>query len=158
MLREDLRPLGIAVDVVALEQGTLVERMLKGDFDAIFFVYTASALDPAMSPDLWLSSGSAHIWNIGQATPATEWEKQIDDLMRRMMSSVDQAERKQLFDQVQDIFAEHLPALYFVAPRMYIGVSARVGSMSPSILRPQLLWASDTITVRSPASTGQGGR
>ena len=157
VLRDDLRPLGIAVDVVALEQGALVERMLKGDFESIFFVYTASALDPGMSPDLWLSSGSAHIWNIGQATPATEWEKQIDDLMRQMMSSVDHAERKRLFDQVQNIFAEHLPAIYFVAPRMYIGVSARVGSLTPTILRPQLLWAADRITVRSPG-TGQGGR
>jgi len=157
VLRDDLRPLGIAVDVVALEQGALVERMLKGDFESIFFVYSATALDPGMSPDLWLSSGSAHIWNIGQATPATEWEKQIDDLMRQMMSSVDQAERKRLFDQVQNIFAENLPAIYFVAPRMYIGVSSRVGSLTPAILRPQLLWAADRITVRS-TGTGQGGR
>ncbi len=158
VLRDDLRPLGIAVDVVALEQGALVQRMLKGDFEAIFFVLTASALDPAMSPDFWLSSGTAHIWNIGQASPATEWEAQIDTLMHQMMSSIDQPERKRLFDQVQDIFAEHLPALYFVAPRMYIGVSSRLGSLSPSILRPQLLWAADTITVRSPAPAGQGGR
>ncbi len=158
VLREDLRPLGIAVDVVALEQGALVERMIKGDFESIFFFFSATSFDPAMSADFWLSSGSAHIWNIGQATPATEWEKQIDDLTHQVMSSVDQAERKRLFDQVQKIFAENLPAIYFVAPRMYIGVSARVGSMSPTILRPQLLWAADTITVRTPASTGQGGR
>jgi len=158
VLRDDLRPLGIAVDVVALEQGALIERMLKGDFESIFFFYSASALDPGMSPDLWLSSGSAHIWNIGQATPATEWEKQIDDLMHQMMASVDHADRKRLFDQVQNIFAENLPAIYFVAPRMYIGASARVGSISPTILRPQVLWAADTITVRTPASTGQAGR
>jgi peptide/nickel transport system substrate-binding protein len=111
-----------------------------------------------MNPDFWLSSGSAHIWNIGQATPATEWEKQIDDLMQKMMSGTDQAERKQVFDQVQKIFAENLPVLYFVAPRMYMGVSSRVGSMSPTILRPQLLWAADTLTVRSPGAAGQGGR
>lgn len=158
VLREDLRPLGIAVDVVALEQGALIERMVKGDFDAISFFISSSNLDPAMNSDFWLSSGSAHIWNMGQATPATEWEKQIDGLMHAMTSSTDQEERKRLFNQVQDIFAEHLPVIYFVAPRMYMGVSARVGSMSPSILRPQLLWASDTISVRSPAATGQAGQ
>ena len=159
VLREDLRPLGIAIDVVALEQGALVERMLKGDFESIFFFFSSTNFDPAMNPDFWLSSGSGHIWNIGQATPATEWEKQIDDLMQQMMSSTDHAERKRVFDQVQKIFAENLPAIYFVAPRMYMGVSARVGSMSPTILRPQLLWAADTITVRTPpASTGSGGQ
>ncbi|MDP2391196.1 MAG: ABC transporter substrate-binding protein, partial [Acidobacteriota bacterium] len=158
VLREDLRPLGIAVDVVALEQVTLCERKFKGDLDAIAFFISFSNLDPAMTPDFWLSSGSAHIWNIGQASPATEWEKQIDDLMQKVMSGTDQAERKQVFDQVQQIFAENLPVIYFVAPRMYMGVSSRVGSMSPTILRPQLLWSSDTITMRAPAATGQGGQ
>ena len=158
VLREDLRPLGIAVDVVALEQGALTERMVKGDFEAIAFFFSSSNLDPAMNPDFWLSSGSAHIWNIGQATPATEWEKQVDGLMQKVMSGTDQAERKQFFDQVQKIFAENLPVIYFVAPRMYMGVSSRVGSMSPTILRPQLLWSADTLTISATGATGQGGR
>ncbi len=158
VLREDLRPLGIAVDVVALEQGALTERMVKGDFEAIAFFFSSSNLDPAMNPDFWLSSGSAHIWNIGQATPATEWEKQVDGLMQKVMSGTDQVERKQVFDQVQKIFAENLPVIYFVAPRMYMGVSSRVGSMSPTILRPQLLWSADTLTVSATGATGQGGR
>ena len=158
VLREDLRPLGIAVDVVALEQGALTERMVKGDFEAIAFFFSSSNLDPAMNPDFWQSTGSAHIWNIGQATPATEWEKQVDGLMQKVMSGTDQVERKQFFDQVQKIFAENLPVIYFVAPRMYMGVSSRVGSMSPTILRPQLLWSADTLTVSATGATGQGGR
>ena len=158
VLREDLRPLGIAVDVVALEQGALTERMVKGDFEAIAFFFSSSNLDPAMNPDFWLSSGSAHIWNIGQASPATEWEKQVDGLMQKVMSGTDQVERKQFFDQVQKIFAENLPVIYFVAPRMYMGVSSRVGSMSPTILRPQLLWSADTLTISATGATGQGGR
>ena len=43
--------------------------------------FNATNLDPAMNPDFWLSSGSAHVWNIGQPKPATDWEKEIDDLM-----------------------------------------------------------------------------
>ena len=52
---------------------------------------------------------------------------------------------------MQGVFAENLPALYFVAPRLYMGVSTRVGGLTPSILRPQLLWNAETITVRGPA-------
>ena len=160
MLREDLRPLGIAVDVVALEQGALIERMLKGDFESIFFFFTVdqprSGDEPRLLAQLGLGATSG---TSARRRPATEWEKQIDDLMQQMMSSTDQAERKRVFDQVQKIFAENLPVIYFVAPRMYMGVSSRVGSMSPTILRPQLLWSADTITVRpAPASTGPGGR
>ena len=148
VLRDALKPAGIAVDVVMLEQGAVVQRMLKGEFESVMFFLSSTNLDPSMNQDFWLSSGSAHIWNIGQAKPATDWEKEIDDLMREMTAQVDPAERKRLFDRVQAIFAEQLPALYFVAPRLHMGVSGRVGGLEPAILRPQLLWNVDKITVQ----------
>lgn len=148
VLRDALRPAGIAVDVVMLEQGAVVQRMVKGDFESVLFFLSSTSLDPSMNQDFWLSSGSAHIWNIGQAKPATDWEKEIDDLMREMTATVDTAERKRLFDRVQGLFAENLPALCFVAPRLHMGVSGRVGGLEPAILRPQLLWNVDRITVQ----------
>ena len=148
ILRDELKKVGIKVDVVLLEQGALLDRLFSSKFDSIMFVLNATNLDPAMNPDFWLSSGSAHVWNRLQKIPATDWEKEIDDLMGTVMSSVDPAERKRAFDQVQMIFAEQLPMLYFVAPRLYMGVSARVGGLSPSILRPQLLWNVDQMTVK----------
>jgi peptide/nickel transport system substrate-binding protein len=85
---------------------------------------------------------------MGQPKPATDWEKEIDDLMQEMTAQVDAAERRRLFEQVQKIFAENLPVLYFVAPRLHMGVAERVGGLEPSILRPQLLWNVDRITVK----------
>jgi peptide/nickel transport system substrate-binding protein len=152
VLRDSLRPVGVAVDVVPLEQGAVIGRIIKGDFEAAFFFVSATNLDPSMNLDFWLSSGSAHFWNIGQPKPATEWEKEIDDLMLQVTSEPDPAERRRLFEQVQKIFADNLPALYFVAPRLYMGVSERVGNLEPAILRPQLLWNADRITVKSEGS------
>jgi peptide/nickel transport system substrate-binding protein len=148
VLRDALRPAGIAVDVVTLEQGAVVQRIIKGDFESAMFFFSFTNLDPSMNQDLWNSSGSAHFWNIGQPKPATDWEKEIDDLMRDMTAEVDPAERRRLFDRVQGIFAENLPGLYFVAPRLHMGVSGRVGGLEPAILRPQLLWNVDRITVQ----------
>ena len=152
-LREALRPAGIAVDVVTLEQGVVIQNMFKGQFEAIFLFFSPSSLDPSMNLDFWLSSGSAHVWNIGQPKPATDWEKEIDDLMLEMTVQVNQAERKRLFEQVQKIFAEHLPVLTFVAPRLHMGVADRVGGLEPAVTRPQLLWNVDRITVKPD---GQG--
>jgi peptide/nickel transport system substrate-binding protein len=149
VVRDALRAVGVAVDVVTLEQGAAIQRMLKGDYDAIFFYFSATNLDPSMNLDFWLSSGSAHVWNIGQAKPATDWEKEIDDLMMQVTSNTDPAERRRLFEQVQKIFAENLPLIYFVAPRLYMGVSERLGGLEPAILRPQLLWNAERITVRT---------
>jgi peptide/nickel transport system substrate-binding protein len=153
VLRDALRPVGVAVDVVTIEQGALTQRLVKGDFEAIFFFFSVTNIDPSMNLDFWLSSGGAHVWNIGQPKPATDWEKEIDDLMLAMTAQVDPAERRRLFEQVQKIFAENLPVLYFVAPRLHMGVSDRVGGLEPALLRPQLLWNVDRITVKPD---GQG--
>ena len=40
--------------------------------------------------------------------------------MARQIASPDEAERKRLFNEVQKIFAEHLPIVYFVAPRIFV--------------------------------------
>lgn len=151
VLKESLEMVGIALDVVPLEQGALIERLMKGQFEAIFFNYVTSDSDPALQRDFWLSSGSAHIWNIGQREPATAWEREMDTLMNQQASAVDPAERRRLFREVQRVFAEHLPALYFAAPRVYIGVSPRVYHEAPAVNRPQLLWAADTLAISSLA-------
>jgi peptide/nickel transport system substrate-binding protein len=148
LLRDELARVGVAVDVVPLEANALVDRMLKGDFESIYFNYTATDLDPALSKDFWLSSGPAHIWNMSQGTPATEWEAEIDRLMVAQASALDPAERRRLFAEVQRLFGEHVPALYFVAPRLFMAVNARVVNLTPSVLRPQLLWSADTIAVK----------
>jgi ABC-type transport system substrate-binding protein len=140
----------VALEVVPLEQNALIDRMLKGNFESIFFGYNASDLDPALNRDFWLSSGAAHIWNMAQAAPATAWEREIDTLMAQQAATTDRAERARLFAEVQRIFGEQLPALYFAAPRLYMGVSSRTHNLSPSVLRPQLLWAADTIAVKAP--------
>ncbi len=147
VLKESLEAVGVAVDVVALEPGALVERMLAGNFETIFFNYVSSDTDPAMQSDFWLSSGSGHIWNLSQTTPATPWEGQIDDLMTRQAAAVDPAERVRLFRDVQRVFSEHLPALYFAAPRVYLAVNPRVRNTSAGVNRPQLLWSADTLAV-----------
>ena len=67
--------------------------------------------------------------------------------MVRQIASQDEAERKRLYDEVQQIFAEHLPIVYFVAPRIYVAHSARVTNVTPTESRPQLLWRPDTVAV-----------
>ena len=156
VLSEYFRAIGVGIDVVALEPGAVIQRMLAGDFEAIFFNYISSDTDPALQRDLWMSSGSAHMWYPEQPTPASDWERQIDELMTKQAASTDQEERVRLFRDVQRIFAEHVPVLYFAAPRLYVGVSARLRNETPGLIRPQLLWSADTLAV-APAATPSPG-
>lgn len=153
VLKDSWAQVGVAVDVVPLDQGALIERMLSGQFETIFFNYSATDPDPAMQRDFWLSSGSAHIWNIGQKVPATPWERDMDDLVTRQASATDQAERVRLFRDVQRVFSDHLPAMYFAAPRLFVALGPRVRNEQPAVSRPQLLWSADTLAVVSDVST-----
>lgn len=151
VIRDELKKVAVVVDVVMLEQGAVVQRFLSGQYDAVYYRFLKSDTDPAINPDFWFSSGSAHVWNVGQKTPATEWEQRVDDLMVRQMASSDEAERKRLYDEVQRVFSEHLPIVFFVAPRVLVAASSRVTNLTPAVSRPQLLWNADTIAVREGA-------
>jgi len=147
VIRDELKKIGLSVDVVPLDFGAVVERIYSGQYEAIYLGAPATDPDPAGNLDLWLSAGSQHFWNPGQKTPATEWERRIDDLMAKQVATTDEAERRRLFAEVQKVFAEHQPAVYFAAPRIYMATSAHVVNATPALLPPQILWAADTIAI-----------
>lgn len=155
VIRDDLSRVGVAVDIVPLETNAVQQRVLGGDFESALIQVIASDPDPAMSKDFWLSSGSAHFWNPGQVTPATPWERQIDELMARQSASTDHEERRRLFNEVQRLFAENLPILYFAAPRTFVGTSGRVLNVQAAPTRPPIMWSADAIAVRAPAPTAR---
>jgi peptide/nickel transport system substrate-binding protein len=153
VIRDELAKIGLIVDVVALDGAAVIQKFVSGrDYDAVYFSFFTSDTDPAINADFWFSAGSAHVWNIGQTTPATEWERQIDEVMRRQIGAADEVERKRLFDQVQAIFAAHLPIVNFVAPKVYAASASRVVNVTPALSRPQLLWSPDSIAVRRGTS------
>jgi peptide/nickel transport system substrate-binding protein len=152
VLRDDFRQVGIAVDVVPLESSAVRTRVLGGDFDAALVRFAATDLDPAISRDFWVSSGASRFWNPGQKVPATEWERRVDELMAQQTATTDEDERKRLFNEVQRIFAENLPMLYFAAPRVYVATSARLINVAPALVPPVLSWSADTLAVRDAAT------
>lgn len=146
-IRDDLKKVGIAVDVVPLEVGALVDRMTKGDYDALYFRFNTTDTDPAMSLDFWLSSGGAHVWNMDQPKPSTPWEGQLDALILRMAAERNLVLRQGLFYQAQKILSDNLPVIYFAVPRLYVAISTRVVGAIPAPSRPPILWNADSIGV-----------
>ena len=68
--------------------------------------------------------------------------------MKEQVASLDDQRRKELFAEVQRIFAEELPILHFAAPRVLVATSARVLNATPAVLRPTILWNPDTLSVK----------
>ena len=135
VLQEQFRRVGIAVDVVGLDVGGMIKRWQTADYDSVFHGFQSSSTDPGMNMDFWLSSGNLHFWNPAQPKPGTEWEARIDDLMHQQVAARDLAERQRLFVEVQRIFGEQLPAIYFVAPKVTLAAAPRVIHANPAPCR-----------------------
>jgi peptide/nickel transport system substrate-binding protein len=148
-IQQDLARIGLGVDVVTLETPALIDRVTTGSYEAAYFGTQASYTDPSTNLDFWLSAGAFHAWNPGQSTPATPWELEIDQLMQRQVATTYPAERKRLFALVQQIFAEEVPAIYFVAPRVSVAAGARVTGVQPGTLQPYILWNAAMIGVET---------
>ncbi|MGH9162268.1 MAG: ABC transporter substrate-binding protein [Vicinamibacteraceae bacterium] len=148
VIQHDLRSIGLRVDVVSLDLPALIDRWTRRDYEAIYFGTQVNDTDPAALMDLWLSSGAFHVWHPNQPRPATAWEAEIDRLMLRQTTTMDEAVRRRLFNRVQHIFADHLPVIHVAVPRLTVASSARVRGFRPGPLHPYLLWQASTIQLQ----------
>ncbi|HEX2343976.1 MAG TPA: ABC transporter substrate-binding protein [Vicinamibacterales bacterium] len=152
VMQEQFRKIGVTMDVVMLERGALIQRIISKDYDTVYFGTESTSRDPSSNLDFWTSSGGFHVWNMGQAKPATDWERRIDELMVQQVAASDLAERQRLFAEVQRIFAENIPVIYVTAPRVTVALGPRVLNATPAPIRPTVLWNSESLAVRPEGS------
>jgi len=149
--QDDLKQLGMDVQVVPTEFRSLVDRVLNTkQYEVVLMNLVNGDVDPTPEMNLWLSSGETHLWDLGEAKPATAWEAEVDKLMEAQMTTPHYAERKQLYDRVQDLTARNLPFIFLLSPNILVGAQAAVGNFRPGILEPYALWNADQLFIRAP--------
>ncbi len=152
LLQDDLSHLGMQVHVVPLEFRAMIDRVFQSfDYDAAIMGLGGGDADPNPEMNVWAFSGTSHLWHLGETKPATDWERELDQLMQQQMVTLDYAKRKQLYDRAQQLIAENLPFIFLGTPNILAGANARVGNFHPAVLDPYTLWNADELYVRSPA-------
>jgi len=146
ILQDDLRQLGMQVQVVPLENRALLDRVLQSrDYEAALMALASGDVDPTSEMNVWVSSGPTHLWNLGPSGPSAPWEKEIDDLMRRQLVTLDARDRKRQYDRVQELVATNLPLIPLVSPNVLVGAREGLGNFRPAILDPYVLWNADEL-------------
>jgi peptide/nickel transport system substrate-binding protein len=141
MIQQDLAKLGIRLNIVTLDFPSLIERLARTyQYESCLLGLTNDDLDPDGQMNVWLSSGAQHQWRPNQKSPETDWEAEIDRLMRRQASTMDHAARKACFDRVQEIVLEQAPFIYLVYRNSLAAIAPSIRGAIPSTLRPELLW------------------
>jgi peptide/nickel transport system substrate-binding protein len=148
MMQQDLSGIGIRLNVVTLDFPSLIERITRNfDYEACLLGLMNNDLDPNSQMNVWLSSSETHQWNPSEKTPATAWEAEIDKLMRAQASTLDLNKRKQAIDRVQEIVWQQEPFIYLVNKNAMVAVSSALHNAHPVVLRPQVYWNVDQLTL-----------
>jgi peptide/nickel transport system substrate-binding protein len=144
MIQQDLQDIGVRVQVVPLEFHAVLDRVFQNhDYEAAVMALGTGDVDPNAQMNVWLSSGDDHLWNLGAKQPATPWEAEIDRLMTEQVSTIQFAQRKKLYDRVQEIEAQQLPIICLVTPHLLVGAKVGIGNFKPVLLDPHTLWNSE---------------
>ena len=123
VIQEDLKRLGVKLIYQQLDFNTLVQRLnADHDFECVLLGWAGGTPDPTFSMNVLKSSGFSHEWFPRQKTPSTEWEARVDFLMNAQVKTLDQAERKKYYDEVQVILAEQVPMIYTTSMQAYAAV------------------------------------
>ena len=152
LLQDDLKQLGMHVQVVPLEFRSLIDRVTQTrQYDACILGLASFDTDPNPNLNVWLSSGGTHLWNPSQSHPATSWEAEIDRLMERQLSAPGYEQRKKLYDRVQEILAEYQPMIFLASPDILVGAKNSISNLHPVILEPYVLWNVEQLYFRNGA-------
>jgi peptide/nickel transport system substrate-binding protein len=127
IIQEDLKRLGIQLTFQPLDFNLLIDKYtVTFDYECILLGWAGGPPDPAYEMNVLLSSGFTHEWFPRQKTPSTEWEARIDFLMNAQLKTLDRAERKKYYDEVQAILAEQMPMIPTISMEAYAATKSNM--------------------------------
>ncbi len=145
ILQEDLRQLGINVQVATIEFGALIDRLTRSfDYEASILSITGD-LDPTHFVNVFRSDGSGRLWRLARSSPEAAWQLEIDRLLDEQTTLVDYEARKAVYDRVQAILANEEPILLLVSPNVLVGARGDLGNFTPAIFPHPTLWNADEL-------------
>ena len=149
LLQADFAELGIAIAIAPLEFRSLLERVLNTrQFDTVLLGLGGGDRDPNPEINVWLSTGGSHFWNPNQKQPATAWEAEVDQLMKRQMVTLHEAERKKVYDRLQMVVSWEAPMIFLASPDVVVAQRGNVGNFRPAVLDHYTLWNAGELFLR----------
>lgn len=133
-VKQNLEAIGMKVDVQAISFNSVIQKLQARDWEAYVGGFGGGGLEPHSGSNIWSSQGSLHQFNQGPLPgeapitgwEASDWEKQIDRLFSQGVQELDEAKRKQIYGEFQNIAQEQLPFIHLVNPLALNAVRDRI--------------------------------
>ncbi len=105
VLQQQLREVGIALDIRTFESATFLADVSKGAYQVHSLRWIGGNQDPDIFENLFATASFAP----KRANRTFYSNPRMDELIREGRSTLDQQKRKAIYDQIQQILAEDLP-------------------------------------------------
>lgn len=121
-IKQDLSKIGIQVDFTPLAWNTYTDKLSNSlEWEASLLGLTGG-LEPNDGANVWSAEGGLHMFNqkpqAGQKAiegrEVAPWEKKIGELYIQGARELDEAKRKKIYAETQQITQENLPFIYLV--------------------------------------------
>lgn len=132
IIQDDLKKLGMKVNLKPLDFNTLIGRSDTGDWETIILGFTGGFFEPNEGANVWKLDGRLHMFD-NKPHKGREWEIKIDRIFNEATKYVDFNARKRLYDKYQEIVYNELPFIYLVSPLRIVGVQKSLGNVRPTI-------------------------
>jgi peptide/nickel transport system substrate-binding protein len=147
-IKQDLSKIGMQVDFVPINFNTLGDKLSSTrDWDAHIIGFTGG-VEPHSGANLWTSSGGSHHFNLKQQPgqpsiqgwEAADFEQEIDRLFIAGSRELDEAKRKKIYGEFQQIVQEQLPVIHLVNDTALMVVRDRIQELKYTGLPSWGLW------------------
>jgi peptide/nickel transport system substrate-binding protein len=126
-LQQQYKQLGIELEVKGLEFSAYAAQVKAKQYDLSLGTYGGGSIDPDLGPrGQLISDGQQNITGFNNPT--------VDDLFKRGAVELDTGKRKTIYDQLQQLVNQELPAFYLYSPTSFSPMSRRVSGVSPNKL------------------------
>jgi peptide/nickel transport system substrate-binding protein len=141
-IKQDLNRIGMQVDFSPLAWNTYTDKLANSlDWEASILGLTGG-LEPNDGANVWSPEGGLHMFNQKpqagqkpiQGREVSPWEAQIGKLYIQGARELDEAKRKAIYAETQQISQEYLPFIYLVNPLAMSAVRNRVEDLQFSAL------------------------
>ena len=149
-IRDDLAKVGIRVILSPIDFSSLISN-LRNDlqYEAILMgSQNGVPPDPANAQNFLRSSGLSHYFFIKQQKPSTPEEARSDELVDKLVTTLDMTQRKAIWKEIQAIWSEQGWMVWLPILNVKIPISDRFGNVRPSVMAHRVLWNIEQVYVK----------
>lgn len=106
LIQADLAEIGVRANIVSYEWNTFRRRLARGEHESVLIGWVADHADPDNFYRPILSCAA-----IGSGNRANYCNPELDQLLIQAISETQQAQRRPLYDQIQNLVSQQVPLL-----------------------------------------------